>query len=331
MRVLGVGVWPGAELPSETVIEASREAERLGLHSVWLSEAYFGRDAITLAAVLARSTETILIATGVVNPYTRHPALLAMTFATLAELAPGRIIYGLGTSEPNWMRDLGYDFSRPRSAVVEAMDVYERMLARETVTLKGKTTEVREARLMFRPDPAIPPIVLAAVGPRMCELARDRAAGVLLPVGGTELPRVVRGRLGDVPEDFMVGMTIPLAVDEDRSAAIARVRPTIAGLVSVPEGEAILEMSGIDPALATALREAIARDGFRQGMATLTDDVVAALSVVGDERACLDRIGAFCDAGVNLPILQLGRHEPHAALRVMRAAQDAVCLKGARA
>ncbi|MCC7372380.1 MAG: LLM class flavin-dependent oxidoreductase [Chloroflexi bacterium] len=307
------------------MIATAQEAERLGLHSVWLSEAYFARDAISLTAAMATTTEKILLATGVVNPYTRHPSLLAMTFATLGELAPGRIIYGLGTSEPNWMRDLGYDFSKPRTAVIEAMDVYEKMLARETVTLEGKTTQVHDARLMFRPEKQVPPIVLAAIGPRMCALARDRAAGVLLSVGGIELAKVVRERLGDVSPEFTIGMTIPMAVDDDLSAAVARVRPTIAGLVSVPEGEAILEMSGFDPGLATDLRASIARDGFREGIKALPDEVVIALTAVGTESACLDRIEEFCAAGVNLPIMQVGKHEPHAALQVMKLAQDRLC------
>lgn len=324
---IGAGVWPSAELPAAAVIDVAQRAESRGLHSIWLSEAYYGRDAVTLAAALAMATERITIATGVVNPYTRHPALLAMTFATLAELAPDRMVFGLGSSEPNWMIDLGYDFSKPRTAVLETIDVYEQLLARKEVTYAGKTTQVRSARLMFRPVDTPPPVVLAAVGPRMCALAKERAAGVLLSVGGSELPRVVRGRLGDVPDEFIVGMTIPLAVDDDRSAARSRVRPTIAALVAVPEGEAILEMSGFDPQLAADLRAAIETDGFRSGIGSLPDEVIDALTITGTRTECIDRAHEFIECGVNLPILLVGKHGTDEALEVLtelqRSAQGA--------
>ncbi len=326
----GIGVWPGADLSSRDVIAVAREAERLGLHSVWLSEPYFGRDAIVLAAAAAQATETIRIGTGVVNPYTRHPALLSMGFATLAELAPGRVIYGIGSGEPNWMEGMGYDPSRPRTAVAEALDLYERFFANQAVTdYRGSTTRAQAARFMFRPPAEVPPVVIAAVGPRMCALAKERGRGVLLSVGSVALADVVGRRLHPTPKDFWIGMTIPLAVDDDMNVAVSQVRSVIAGLLLVPEGEAILEMSGCDPAWAGSLRIAIARDGFRRGIEILPQEVVGSLAIIGSEAACLRRLEAFVAAGVNLPILMVGRHGRERALSFLGEAQKSFVVRSA--
>lgn len=320
----GLGVWPGAELTSSTVIEVAQAAERLGLHSVWLSEPYFGRDALVLAAAIARSTKTIRIATGVVNPYTRHPALLAMGMATLEELAPGRVVYGIGSGEPHWMEGMGYDSSRPRTAVAEALELYERFFANQPPTnYHGRTTRAEGTRFMFRPPVHRPPVVIAAVGPRMCALAKECAQGVLLSVGSTALAEVVQERLRPMAAGFWVGMTIPLAVEDDLHSAVSQVRGVIAGLVTVPEGEAILEMSGCDPVWAESCRQAIARDGFRRGAETLPDEVVASLAIVGSESECLRRLGEFAAAGVNLPILMVGRHGRDRSLSFIQEAKEA--------
>lgn len=320
-KLIGIGVWPGAELTAPEAVDVTVQADAAGIHSVWFSEAYYARDAISVLAAAAVKTTNIKLATGVVNPYTRHPALLAMTMATLNELAPGRVLFGLGASERPWIENMGYDFGRPKTAVSEAIDVYERLLARETVEYTGRETILRDARLMFRPIAPSPELVLAAVGPRMSALARDRARGVLLPVGSPALGRAMVERVGAEDEDFVVGMTVPLSVDDDLEIAVSRIRSTVVGLLVVPEGEAMLAMSGHDPALAGTLRDCIAVDGFRTALTKLPMEVAQDLAIVGSHSACLDGIQAFIDAGVNLPILQVGRHGQAEALKVLQEAQ----------
>jgi 5,10-methylenetetrahydromethanopterin reductase len=316
----GIGVWPAAELTAPAVVDLARQAEATGLHSVWLSELYYGRDAISLMAAVAVATDRIKLATGVVNPYTRHPALLAMTFATLSELAPSRVVFGLGTCEPNWVHDMGYDFSRPRTAVAEALHVFDELFTKRKVHLEGREVTLRNARFMLREVPPKPQVVVAAVGPRMCALAAEKGDGVLLSLGGSKLPQVVRERLGDVDDEFLIAMTIPMAVgDED---GIDHVRHTVAGLLAVPEGEAILAMSGLDPAGAQQVRDDIAAHGFRTACANIPTDVVRQLAVVGSESECIDRIVEFVDSGVTLPVMQVGTKHAERALAVLAKAQE---------
>src|SRR5262249_58727641 len=100
---LGVGLM-GARAPSRST-EWARAAERAGLGSIWIIEDYFHPGAFTLAGAVAAATERITLGLGVVNPYTRHPAVLAMETAALAGAAPRRGVPGLRSRNPPWVRE----------------------------------------------------------------------------------------------------------------------------------------------------------------------------------------------------------------------------------
>src|SRR5437762_2943590 len=102
-------------------------AEAAGAGSLWVSEDCFYPSAFALAAAAASATGSVPIGIGVVNPYTRHPALLAMEAATLSQLAPGRVILGLGTSNRDWIETrLGIPFREPLQTLRECVDIVER-------------------------------------------------------------------------------------------------------------------------------------------------------------------------------------------------------------
>src|ERR671925_2026101 len=92
----------GRDVPAHAV-EWARAAERAGFGSVWIVEDYYQPGAFVLAGAVAAATDRITVGLGVVNPYTRHPAILAMETAALAGLASGRVVLGLGTSNRNWI------------------------------------------------------------------------------------------------------------------------------------------------------------------------------------------------------------------------------------
>src|ERR671925_1382279 len=92
----------GRDVPAHAV-EWARAAERAGLGSVWIIEDYYQPGAFALAGAVAGATERVAIGLGVVNPYTRHPALVAMETAALAGIAPGRVVLGLGSSNRKWI------------------------------------------------------------------------------------------------------------------------------------------------------------------------------------------------------------------------------------
>src|SRR3990172_2311200 len=112
-------------------------APRAGLGSVWLIEDYFSPGAFALAGAAAAVTERVTVGIGVVNPYTRHPALLAMETAALAGLAPGRVVLGLGASNRVWIEErMGIPFTAPLASVRECVEIVRRLLAGERLTFR---------------------------------------------------------------------------------------------------------------------------------------------------------------------------------------------------
>src|SRR5919204_473984 len=164
-----------AREPALDVIELCVEAEERGFGGLWVadSQAIF-RDAFAILAVAAARTQRILLSTGVTNPVTRHPAVLAGSFATLDELAPGRVVLTLGRGE-SAVFTIG---RRPAttSRLEQSVHALRALLAGETVSWDGG-----EARLTWPTRPV--PIYLAASGPRTLRLA-GRIAGSALSSAG---------------------------------------------------------------------------------------------------------------------------------------------------
>ncbi len=154
------GVWAAPEaLNAVELVEFAQTVERLGYSQLWLGET-FGRDPFAQAAHLGAVTSTLGLASGIANVYNRHPGVMKQGAYTVAEQTGGRFTLGLGVSSPvivNRVRGIPYD--KPLSFMRSVLDVMDR------------------ARYTAVPPPEPPPVVLAALGPRMLELAAERTAG----------------------------------------------------------------------------------------------------------------------------------------------------------
>src|SRR5688572_26632049 len=174
---LGVALL-GHGLPA-TAVEWARGAEDAGCGSVWIIEDYFHPGAFALAGAVAAATARIGIGLGVVNPYTRHPALLAMETAALAGLAPGRVTLGLGSSNRRWIQQqMAIPFKTPLRGLREGVEILRRLLAGERVTYAGECFSVNDVALETPPAAPVP-VVLGVKGPRALALAAEVADGVL--------------------------------------------------------------------------------------------------------------------------------------------------------
>ena len=106
-----VGLGLAARGSVSDVIGWAERARNVGLSSVWMHDSYFERDAVTYASALASNVDGITVALGAVNPFTRHAVLLAMTVSALDEMAPGRIVLGLGSALPLRLAQMGIPYS----------------------------------------------------------------------------------------------------------------------------------------------------------------------------------------------------------------------------
>ena len=283
-------------------IEWARAAERAGVASVWVTEDYFRPGAYSLAAATAAVTVRSVIGIGVVTPYTRHPAVIAMETATLAAIAPGRVVLGLGSSNRRWVeQQMGIPFKTPLRGLRESVELVRRLLDGESVTYTGDVFATNEVTLES-PPPARVPIMLGVKGPRALTVAAEVADGVHCSILASPAHvRRVRASTAGARPDFKVIAYVPVAVSDDGARARRWTRPLVAHYLGLLHGQSILEDTGID-----AARTQQFRDAFVAGRAApadlVTDDVLDALAIAGTPSQCRDALARWADAGLDAVI-----------------------------
>lgn len=205
-QAIGFGFLDRPSVPEQ--LRLAQKAEALGYDSLWVTETRLARDAVSVLGAMAATTERIRLGTGIVNSWTRGPALMAVTFATLDNLAPGRMNVGLGAYWDPLAWKQGIERSRPVAQMREYVGVLRRLLAlEEGVTFEGDFIHVRDLTLdLGHGDPRVPPevkIFIGATGPQMMELSGELADGALIN--------------GILPPDYTRGSLDRLAAGADRA------------------------------------------------------------------------------------------------------------------
>lgn len=228
----GVGLFPTEPVPQMTRL--AQIAEGLGFSHVWVGDSHliWGEAFVNLAAAAA-GTSRVILGTGVTNPLTRHPAVLASAFATLEQLAPGRVAVGIGLGDSS-VETMGMRPARVKD-FEDALGVIRGLLAGEEVSLDSGVLHLKHA-----PTRRIP-IIVAASGPRMLELAGRIADGVIMLVGTTssqvqqamERVRAGASAAGRDPRDVRLILWAPCAVSDDAPAREA-VKAHVARVVAHP-------------------------------------------------------------------------------------------------
>jgi 5,10-methylenetetrahydromethanopterin reductase len=160
-----------------------RYAESKGFDAVWQAESRLVRDAIVPMAAYAAVTDHIKVGSGVINNWTRNIGLLASTFLTLDDLAPDRIICGIGAWWDPLAKNVGIERKKPLTAMKETVQVLRKLLNMERVTFDGEFIHVNGIELDVvhgRREPRHVPIMVGATGDQMMELAGEIADGVVL-------------------------------------------------------------------------------------------------------------------------------------------------------
>jgi 5,10-methylenetetrahydromethanopterin reductase len=160
-----------------------RYAEKKGFEAVWQAESRLVRDAIVPMAAYAAVTEKLKVGSGVINNWTRNIGLLAATYLTLDDLAPGRIICGIGAWWDPLAKNVGIDRKKPLTAMKETVQIMRRLLNLERVTFDGEFIHVNGIELDVvhgRREPRDVPIMIGATGDLMMEMTGEIADGAVL-------------------------------------------------------------------------------------------------------------------------------------------------------
>lgn len=285
-------------------LRLARAAEDCGYDSVWVGEVA-GPEVFSLLGVLAASTSRVRLGTGIASVYPRSPALAAMGFATLASAAPGRILAGIGASSPMIVRDWhGRDFDAPLATVEGYVAALRAAWAGERVHVDRPRTHGFRATLL---PPQAPPVVLAAMNPRMLRLAGRVADGVFVtwcPPDEVE-SRLVHVREGEREAGREPGtvwaMASYWAYAGDRTGeAMERMRRLVLQYAMVPTHRESFAGAFAELDRATELWGAGDRAG---ALALVPDEAVHRLCAVGDGADVARRAADLDKAGIALPVL----------------------------
>lgn len=300
MQRLGLTIGlEGAGLRS--VVDLCRRAEDLGYTDLWTAEVA-GADGLTPLGALAATTRTARLGTAILPVFTRPPALLAMSAASLQDLSGGRFVLGLGTSSDvivgRWM---GETFTRPLTRLREYVEVVRACLGGGKVEFNGLTTTVEGFRMTH--DPGAPvPIHLAALGPTACALAGEVAEGVIFFLKTADGVRTALEWAAPARGDFDCVMRVPFLVDPEREIVDVAARRLLLSYAPVDVYARSLAAQGFGAEIA-AIREAWGAGDRRRAAELVTDEMVDALLISGDVDRCRARLDELRAAGVTTPVL----------------------------
>ena len=315
---LGCFVSVGRSL--EQAVDRVRLAEELGYEAVYVTHIN-GRESLTVLTHYAARTGRIRLGTGVVPIYTRTPATMAQTAATLAELSSGRLVLGLGVSHrpvvEGWH---GQTIDKPVSEMREYVAILRAILAGGEPPAGEKWQTGFRLGMELRPDL---PIYVAGLSPRMLRLAGEVADGVILWLCNPDyirdvvVPEVAAGRekAGKPLEGFDVVAAVPSACVDDAGTAYASQRRDLIPYFSLPFYRAMLERSGFADDIA-AFDEAAGRGDGDAMQAAISDAFLGVLTAVGEPDAVRAGIARYREAGATSPCVgPIARTDFEATLR----------------
>jgi alkanesulfonate monooxygenase SsuD/methylene tetrahydromethanopterin reductase-like flavin-dependent oxidoreductase (luciferase family) len=300
---IGLGMVGG--LPVREAVGYARAAEDAGVTSFWVHETYGLRDALSYVTAAALVTSRIELGAGCVNSYTRNAALLAMSGATIQELAAGRFRLAIGTAYGR-LHNLGYHRDYSLSSLREITQACRQLWRGETVTIEGHIVKLNGMNLQLPPCDV--PIYHAVKGPKSLSLAAELADGQLdgpmVPASVTAA-HIAELQSGIGSRPFRYASYIFCSFAEDRAAArdAARGDPFLLYLLNLEAGNAFMT-AGLDPAILANLRAALRASGPAAAAQYVTDDVVDRYVLCGTPHDVVDQLQPFVEAGLQEPILQ---------------------------
>jgi 5,10-methylenetetrahydromethanopterin reductase len=291
-------------------------AEDAGFEAVWQAESRLVREATIPLAAFGAVTDRIRLGSGVVSMWTRNPAFLAATFATLDDLAPGRAILGVGAWWDPLARKVGVDRGGALGAMRELVTVVRALLAGETVTFDGRFVhldgveldvvhEERRAREV--------PIYIGATGMKMMELAGEIADGALLnylvspSYDADALAALARGAetAGRTLDDVDRPQLVVCSMDDDRAKALDAARLLVTQYLG--QQPHIMKASGVPEALLDEIGQVLtwpaSHDQVVRASRLVPDEVVQMITASVTPDECRAKVAEYRAAGCTCPVL----------------------------
>jgi 5,10-methylenetetrahydromethanopterin reductase len=297
-------------------IELVRYAEAKGFEAVWQADSRLVRDAVVPMAAFGATTDRIKIGSGVIDCWTRNPARLASTFSTLDDLAPGRMICGLGAWWDPLAAKVGVDRGRPLRVMREVVEAVRRLLNNETVTMDGFYVHLDGVELDYVHQERRPkdvPIYIGATGLQMMELTGEIADGAVLNylvspsynVGALDALARGAAKVGRTLDDIDRPQLIVCSVDDDRQAALDGARLLVTQYLG--QQPHIMKASGVPQELLDEIGKVLTwpatHDEVVAASKLVPDEIVQMITASGTPDEVRAKVDEYVASGCTCPIL----------------------------
>ncbi|MCY3834903.1 MAG: LLM class flavin-dependent oxidoreductase [Anaerolineaceae bacterium] len=297
-------------------IQYVQYAEENGFEAVWQAESRLVRDAIVPMAAFAATTQHIKIGSGVINNWTRNAAVIAATYLTLDDLAPDRILCGIGAWWDPLAEKVGIQRRKNLLAMREVVQVVRALLARERVTFQGEFVQVDDIELDVvhgNKAPRNVPIFIGATGPQMMSLSGEIADGVVLNylvspqynVQAMERLAIGARKAGRHIDDIDRPQLVVCSVDRDRQKALDGARKLVTQYLG--QQPHIMKASGVNPDLLDEINQVLTwpatEEQILEAMQLVPDDVVQMITASGTPAEVKAKVREYMAAGATCPIL----------------------------
>ena len=339
-----IGVMQLTMEPLDEMLASARVMDETGMDTVWLAEAYpwwrkhqmEARSSTVVSALIARETRRLTIGWGIISPFTRHPIQIAMDARVVQEAAgPDRFIIGFGTSKI-FLRNAKEETSRVLGPMRDAVEITRGVLGGGAFDYDGERWSASVPPLSPEaqvPD-GVPPVYIAATGPKMQRLAGEISDGCLTPSITT--PDFVRYTRGNVGDRIDVGCTVVASIHEsDRDAGRDGARE-IAGMYLANKvqnirgsADTLLELAGIEQDEIRPVAEAMEQGGRLAAKAKVSDALLdKCRPIAGTPSDCIERIEEYRDAGCTHMMLELWGADRQTQIRLFGEKVLPQCRRG---
>lgn len=280
------------------------QAERGGFTNLWITDHFNNRNVYATLTSAAIFSNSITFGPGVTNPYMVNPVVTAQAIATLNELAPGRVVLGMGAGDKTTLDSVGVEMQKPLTAIQESIDIIRKMITGETVAYQGEVFKTAGAKFLFKPRGKIP-VYVGAQGPKMLTLAGKIGDGVLInachPKDVEYAVACVKegvNSAGKRFEEVDVAAYTSFSVHEDIKKASKAAVPVVAFIVAGSPPQ-LLERHGIDVKKAEEIKEALKANDWGRAFGGVTPEMISAFSVCGTPDTCTERITELLKSGIS--------------------------------
>jgi 5,10-methylenetetrahydromethanopterin reductase len=297
-------------------LEYVKYAERKGFEAVWQAESRLVRDAIVPMAAYAAVTEKIKIGSGVINNWTRNIGLLASTFLTLDDLAPNRIICGIGAWWDPLAKNVGINRTKPLIAMKETITILRRLLNMERVSFDGEFIHVQGIELDVvhgRKEPRFVPIYIGATGDNMMEMTGEIADGVVLNYcvppeynnKAMELLTSGARKSGRTIDAIDRPQLIVCSVDNDHDKAIDTTRELLTQYLA--QQPHIAKASGVSQNVVDKIQSILGwpatHEQIQKAKYLVPEDLIIKITASGTPDEAKNKVAEYVNNGCTCPIL----------------------------